>query len=469
VKVTEVEPTAHETVTDGRMVTRELAAWVAGLRPDAVPEAVLEEAGRAFADFLGECLFVGGLKPWGRSIAAFCADDGGGQPEATIIATGERTLASRAALANGTMALGFEYADFGSGSRPYPFAVTAPLALGEAEHRSGEELALAIVVGYEVMGRVFHATFERGKTIPFYVPSVYGTIAGAAASASLLGLDAHHTNLALGLACAFTGGTFQGHEEGAWQRSLNGGMAGERAVTAARLARTGFRATELGLEGIQGFAKSFTNGNLDPGALLDGLGESWFITGRWVKRYPMNTTLHAPVEALLKVMEAHEILHTDIERIDAAWQKVEPFLAKHRVDTVVSAQASLPFALAVAAVRGKVGVDEFTDETVADPVIQELLTRTVVHQDTELFAQAKGSMPGRVTVHTKDGRAFTDEVLHPSGSPGNPLTEDEFRAKYMDMAERVLGHDQADELYQRARDLRRVGDVADLAPLFSPK
>jgi len=460
---------AGEMVTGGRRVTRELAEWVAGLRPGDVPDEVMAEAGRAFADFLGECLLVGGLKPWGQSIAAFCATDGGGQPEATIIATGERTLASRAALANGTMALGFEYADFGSGSRPYPFAVTAPLALAEAEHRSGEELALAIVIGYEVMGRVFHATFERGRQIPFYVPSVYGTIAGAAGCASLLGLDTDHANLTLGLACAFTGGTFQGHEEGAWQRSLNGGMAGERAVTAARLARSGFRATELGLEGVQGFAKMYTNGNLDPDALLGGLGGSWFITGRWVKRYPMNTTLHAPVEALLKVMRAHDLRHTDIDQIDAAWQKVEPFLAKRTVRTVVSAQASLPFALAVAAVRGTVGVDEFTDETVADPVVQELLTRTVVHQDTELFERAKGSMPGRVVVRTRDGRELTDEVLHPSGSPGNPLSEDEFKAKYMDMAERVLGHDQADELYQRALGLRSVSDVADLAPLFSPK
>ncbi len=116
------------------------------------------------------------------------------------------------------MALGFEFADFGSGSRPYPFAVTAPLAVAEAHHRSGEELALAIVVGYEVMGRVFHATFQHGKSIPFYVPSVYGTIAGAAGCARVLDLSGHDTNLALGLGCAFTGGTFQGHEEGSWQR-----------------------------------------------------------------------------------------------------------------------------------------------------------------------------------------------------------------------------------------------------------
>ena len=246
-------------------------------------------------------------------------------------------------------------------------------------------------------------------------------------------------------------------------------MAGERGVTAAQLAQTGFRATELGLEGVQGFARMYTNGHLEPSVLLDGLGDSFVITDRWVKRYPMNTTLHAPVEALLEIMHANDLGHEDIEEIDAAWQRVEPFLAKQKVSTVVSAQASLPFALAVAAVRGKVGVDEFTDETVGDPVVQAMIPRTVVHQDAELYAKVKNSMPGRVTVRTKDGRELTAEVLYPKGNPSNPLTEDEFKAKFMDMAVRVLGHEQADELYERARRLHHEGDVADLAPLFSPK
>jgi 2-methylcitrate dehydratase len=459
----------HETITGGRMVTRELASWISQLEFDDLPGDVVEEAGRAFTDFLGECLFVGGTKPWGQSIAAFCAADGGGQPEATIIATGQRTLAARAALANGTMALGFEYADYGAGSRPYPFAVTAPLAIAESRHRSGRQLALAIVIGYEVMGRIFRATFEPGRNIPFYVPAVYGTFAAAAGSARLLGLSPHETNYALGLAAAFTGGTFQGHEEGAWQRSLNGGMAGERGVTAALLAQTGFRATELGLEGVQGFAKMFTAGRLDAAALLDGLGDSFIITDRWVKRYPMNTTLHAPVEALLRIMRGNDLRYNEIARIEAAWQSVEPFLAKHDVSTVVSAQASLPFALAVAAVRGRVGVDEFTDETVADPVVQGMIPKTVVYQDNELYKRVVNSMPGRVTVHTTDGRQFTDEVLYPKGNPQNPLSEAEFKEKFIDMAERVLGHDQAHELYRRARDLAGVADLADLTPLFSPK
>ena len=78
-------------------------------------------------------------------------------------------------------------------------------------------------------------------------------------------------------------------------------------------------------------------------------------------------------------------------------------------------------------------------------------------------------MPGRVTVRTKDGREFTDEVLYPRGNPGNPLSEAEFKHKFMEMAERVLGHDQADELYTRAIALTDIQDVSELAPLFARK
>ena len=54
---------AHgETITDGRMVTRELAAWIgAGLQIGDVPDEVpIGQATRSFTDFLGETLFVSG-------------------------------------------------------------------------------------------------------------------------------------------------------------------------------------------------------------------------------------------------------------------------------------------------------------------------------------------------------------------------------------------------------------------------
>ena len=465
--------TREDTVTGGRMVTRELATWVSQLEYEDLPAPVVEEAGRALADYLGESLFVGATKPWGQAIAAFAAEDGGCRPDATIIATGAKATAARAAFANGTMALGFEYADFGRGGRPYPFAVTGPLVLSETRHRPGRDLVLGIVVGYELIDRLAGAMMpreeDRAGNSPFYVPAVMGAVAAAAGCSRVLGLSPQDTTYAIGLGAAFAGGTFQGHEEGSWQRSLNGGMAGERAVTAALMAERSFRATEMGLEGVQGFSASFWNGQLDVAELLDGLGESYAISTRWVKPYPMNLTLHAPVEALLKIVQGNDIHHEDIVEIDAAWQRVEPFLAKHKVSTVVGAQASLPFALSVAAVHRTIGVDQFTDETVADPRVQGMVPRTTVHQDAELMKKVTFSMPARVTVRLKDGREFTEEVLYPRGNPSNPLSEEDFKAKFMDMAVRVLGQEQADELYRRARSIETADDVAEITPLFSPR
>ena len=68
-------------------------------------------------------------------------------------------------------------------SRPYPFAVTAPLALAEARGTGpGEDLALAIVIGYEVMGRVFRdarsSAASRSRSTSRRVYGTFGAAAG---------------------------------------------------------------------------------------------------------------------------------------------------------------------------------------------------------------------------------------------------------------------------------------------------
>ena len=294
------------------------------------PPAVVEEAGRVFADYLGEMLFVGATKPWGQSIAAFCAQDGGGQPEATIIAIGEED--ARLACRAGQRHHGARVRVRRLRGRQPGLSVRRDRSAGPGRvaQQPGKDLALAIVIGYEVQGASRGRRCQPGSASPAPAstcPPSTARSGRAAGGARVLGLSPQHTNYALGLAAAFTGGTFQGHEEGAWQRSLNGGMASERGVTAALLAETGFRATELGLEGVQGFAQMYSDGRLDAEALLDGLGESFIIPDRWVKAYPMNLTLHAPVEALLKIMRDHDLRHRhrgDRCRRGRRWSRSSP-------------------------------------------------------------------------------------------------------------------------------------------------
>src|SRR3990172_8383301 len=170
-----------------------------------------------------------------------------------------------------------------------------------------------------------------------YLPSLIGTFGAAAAAGKALGLKPQEMTWALGIAGAFTGGYFQGHDEGAWTRGLNGGMTPSRGVTAALLAERGFVGPEKPLEGEYGFYRVFAQGEYDPAALIADLGGSYKIMETWLKAYPMNTTLHAPVEALLQLMRTHHITHVDIEAISATFHQYVPILAKKQVRTVVSA------------------------------------------------------------------------------------------------------------------------------------
>src|SRR3990172_916841 len=232
------------------MTTRKLADWACALQYDQLDAATIVKAKSVLFDCLGATLFTAGRKPWGKVISEYAAANGGCQPEARIIGSPHKTMASQAALANGTMAEGFELGDIhaATATRPFPMIVPPALALVEARRRPGKVLIEAIVAGYEVNTRIGMAILPSQRARPMlgrglYLPSLIGTFGAAAAAGKALGLKPQEMTWALGIAGAFTGGYFQGHDEGAWTRRLNGGMTPSRGVTAALLAERGFVVT----------------------------------------------------------------------------------------------------------------------------------------------------------------------------------------------------------------------------------
>lgn len=456
------------------MGTRELAEWVSSLSYDDLPESTVMKAKFVVFDCLGASIFTGCRKQWGNVIAEYASMHGGGQPEATIIASGGRkTLAAQAALANGTMAEGFELGDVhpGTATRPFPMILPAALAVAEARRRPGKVLIEAIVAGYEVNTRIATAVAisQRGRPMlsrGLYVPSLVGTFGGTAAAGKVIGLPAREMTWAFGIAGALTGGYFQGHEEGAWTRRLNGGMTSSRGVIAALLGERGFVGPERPLEGEYGFYRVFANGEYDPHVLIEGLGESYKIEETWLKSYPMNSTLHSSAEALLSIMKVNGLHYADIAEIKASFLEYVPILSKRDVKTIVSAQFSMPFALAVAAVRGKVTVEEFEEEVLTDPDVLAMIQRVNCAYDAELVQRAGlGSQPGRVTVIMRDGRSFTEEVLYPKGHAKNPMSVDELKAKFWGLTAGFVTRTDCERIYDLVMDLDNAADIAPIMQL----
>jgi 2-methylcitrate dehydratase PrpD len=108
------------------MSTRQLAEFIAGLRFDLLPEAVITRAKTSIRDYLGVALYVSRNTPWGTTIGNFAVGQGYGANVSTVIGFGKKSAPARAALANGTFGLGFEFEDFHPWAGMHPASLVVP-------------------------------------------------------------------------------------------------------------------------------------------------------------------------------------------------------------------------------------------------------------------------------------------------------------------------------------------------------
>jgi 2-methylcitrate dehydratase PrpD len=106
------------------------------------------------------------------------------------------------------------------------------------------------------------------------------------------------------------------------------------------------------------------------------------------------------------------------------------------------------YSVAVALVKGKVFVDDFSKEAIRDPRILELLERVEVQHDKSLAREVE------VEIKTKDGRSFQRKV---SSVP--PMSRDEILEKF-----RNSNHFSAKPLPERRVEsfIRMVNELEEL-------
>ncbi|MDP2951844.1 MAG: MmgE/PrpD family protein [Chloroflexota bacterium] len=458
------------------MSTMALAKYVSGLKFEDLPAPVVEQAKNVVQDCIGLCAFVGRNTPSGRVISEFAIDQGGGQAEATVIGYPKKTVATRAALANGTTAYAYEYNDIyvPAPCHIYPIIVPAALAVAELLGSSGRDLLTAIVAGVEVHGKVGRASGKsrgRGTLGRGLVSSrVYGVFGAAAAASKLLGLDAEWTARAMGMSADYAGGCFQGMAEGAWTRNWHGGLGAEAGVISALLAKRGFVGPLRALEGEQNIYRTLAL-DFDPPKLTEGLGKGFEISNIWFKRYPVNGAWQGGVEAVLDLIKENHIDHKQVAQVRGHIFELTRLHEKKEAPNIVVAQFSLSYCLAVALVKGKVTVDEFTDEALKDPTtlaFSQDKVEAVFDEDLQAIGMEQETMPTRVVIKMKDGREYSKEVLFPRGHRRNPMSPEELKAKFDGLATRALPADKVSQLYQALRGLDKAKSVSHLNKLMTP-
>jgi 2-methylcitrate dehydratase PrpD len=446
--------------------TEELAQFACELKFDSVPDEAFRWAKDAILDCIGVAL--AGTKEDAGKIATQYAREAAGRPEAGVLAAGFKTSAADAALANGTIAHALDFDDYALPNwMGHPTAPILPaiLALGQRKKISGKDMLLAYVIGYEVGGRVGAGVGRGHYECGWHATATLGSMGATAASARILKLDATRARMALGIACSEASGVRQNF--GTMTKPLHVGLAARNGVLAASLAEKGFTADGCTLEGPLGFAKVLTApGGYDFRKMTDGLYKSFLIVehGISVKPYPCCADGHRCIDAILYLIEKHDIRPANVASVECRISDMVPkIMIRQRPETGAEGKFSLPFCMAIALIDRKVGLQQFTTERVTDPKVQELIKRVhFVHPPEASGYEGMERYPEQVTVKLCDGTVYTHEVSESKGRPTNRLSERELTDKYRECADGVLSPERLDRSLDMLHSLKKLGDINDL-------
>lgn len=459
--------TASTPISESQGATRELAAFVAGLKYEALPREVVEKAKACVLDAAG-CMLFGASLPWTKIVAEVAREEGGA-PQASLIGLPGRLPASQAALVNSTSGHGFELDDAHTRGSVHAGSVAIAVALALSEWQggvSGREFLASVVAGYEAGLRVGIAgagqIFKRG----FHPSAVCGSFVGAATASRVLGLDAARTQHAFGIAGSMASGLMAAQEGGMVKR-LHSGHAARNGVTAALLARRGFTAIPNVLEApFGGFFSAMTE-RRSMEALTAGLGSQWETLAVGFKIYATAGAIQPSLALLDGIMREQQLAAEDIERIEVectthcrdhvAW----PYVPQG----VTSAQLNIYYALSVMALERGAMVEQFDESRIADPRILDYMKR--IHVATSPDFDAMGNAyryATRVTVATRAGARHTAETLYRPGSAEAPVTAAQLEDKFDRLAARALDGEARARLKATVRTLE---DVRDMEPLIA--
>ena len=223
--------------------------WVLAPRAQDIPAAAIAQAKLLLLDTIG-CGYAAFEEESTEAVLA-ALKDMGGAPQCTVIGSTTKTSAPNAALVNGSLIRILDLNDYVNtksgqiGGHPSD-NIPVALAAGEFAGASGREILAAIVIGYEIYGRLKEAMDRDGD---WDGVTVSGFVAPAMAG-RLMGLDARQLAQALALS---------GARAPTPLAVRHGEISAAKSVANALVAQNGVQATILAKHGMTGPLDLFEN------------------------------------------------------------------------------------------------------------------------------------------------------------------------------------------------------------------
>ena len=339
--------------------------------------------------------------------------------------------------------------------------VVLPTLVALAEHcpdLTGPDVLAAVVTGYEIAGRAglsLHASVSD-----YHTSGAWNALGVVAMAARLRGYTPAQMRQAMGIA-EYHGPRSQMMREIANPTMLHDGSGWGALVgmSSAILAERGFTGAPAITIEAEAAAPHWAD-----------LGKFWQVEQQYVKPYPICRWAHAAIDGVRAVMQDNDLSHDQIQSIHINSFHEAACLYAGLPDTTSQAQYSLPFAVAVQAIYGRIGVEHISGAGLSDPAVAELLSRIHAAESDRHNARFPQGRWADVSIKTTDGRVLESGDVNARWGPDAPISREEVIEKYAEFANPVVGAERAAVIRDAILGWVNPGSrYAELSPLlFEP-
>ena len=449
-----------------------IGRFVHGLSIGDIPPSIQKKAKLVFLDTLGVAL-ASSTMDFGGMVTRV-AQALGGSPNSRLIGCANKVAAANAVLANGTLAHGLDYDDTLEEAIVHTgcCAGMTALAVGEEVGADGRSVLEAAVAGTEVMCKIGIVAPGKFHARGFHPTALCSTFGAAAAAGKLYGLELSQWTDAFGLCGSQSSGIIEYLADGTWTKRMHPGWAAHGGVIATLLAREGFRGPGKVFEGTHGFFQSFGGPAEYRFEKLLDLGKIWETPRLTFKSYPCGSISHPYMDCALKLKQKYAaapeqivevVCRTAQGPVPRLW---EPLADKQRPASSYGAKFSLPYCIAVMLIRGRAGLEEFTDNAIRDPSVLALAKKVRYELDPSIDYPRHFS--GHVQMRLLDGRILEENQPHPRGGLEDPLPPEEIESKFRANAQLRLPPARVDQIMAAVNGLEELPKIASLTELLKP-
>lgn len=445
-----------------------LTAYIADAARHAVPAAIRERARLHVLDTLASIIACHPLEA--ARLARSYAATVGGRGDSPILGSSQTAAPVDAVFASAMTGHAAEINDFIPSAyvQPGPAIVSAALETARSQQRSGADLVSAVIVGYEIAGRLPKAIgtrnlYQAGLANHGVAPT-FGT---AAACAGLLGLDREQIGHMIAY-CAQ-------QASGAWQWLLDvrhvekafvfAGMGARNGMQAAHMARLGFTGVPDSFDHEQAWFRwrAFQGPGRNHAALVEGLNRRWELELAAMKRYPVGGPTQPAVRALLDLRQT--VRPDQVKTITIAMPGEAATFERAAMPAL-----NIPYLAAIIMLDGRLDfvAAQSLERLHGDAEAAAFARRVrVVHDKAQEAGEGTArTESARVTVALTGGRTVERYVPFVPGFPTHPLTKAEAQDKARELAAPILGQAGAERLIALCDGLDTAASVQPLIDLM---